>query len=74
VNKETLRPESSLQKYDQKAIDMRSALLVKFSKAFSQALKYVTIEDRELEGSISNYHYKSKGMCVATAINQIVDR
>ena len=53
---------------------MRSALLVKFSKAFSQALKYVTIEDRELEGSISNYHYKSKGMCVATAINQIVDR
>ena len=53
---------------------MRSALLVKFSKAFSQALKYVTIDDREVVGSISHNHYKSKGLCVATAINQIVDR
>ena len=63
-----------MQSMDLNAIELRSSLLLKFSKAFSQALKYVTISDREVEGTISYLHYKSKNMCVASSINQIVDR
>ena len=69
-----LKPESSLKEVEQRTIDMRLSLLVKFSKVFSRALKYVTVEDRQVDGTLSSYHYKNKNMVVITAINQIVDR
>ena len=69
-----LKPESSLKDMDQKTIDMRSSLLIRFSKVFSRALKYVSVEDRQVEGTVSASHYKNRNLVVVTAINQIVDK
>ena len=69
-----LKPESTLHELDERALEMRASLLVKFSKAFSRALKYVSVDQRQEEGSISYNHYSSRHLVVTTAINQIVDR
>ena len=74
VTKEMLKPESTLHELDERALEMRASLLVKFSKAFSRALKYVSVDQRQEEGTISYNHYSSRHLVVTTAINQIVDR
>jgi len=74
VEKQDLSQSSTLLTVDERAIQMRNEMLFKFSKAFSQAVKYVSFEDRSTVGSISYYHFKSKNLVVSSVINKIVDK
>ena len=62
-----------MKNMEQKAIDIRTHLLVKYGKAFNYALKYISTEDRNSEGTISCTHYYNRTMVVSSVINQIVD-
>lgn len=59
---------------DERTIQMRNELLFEFSKAFSNCFRFVSVEERDVVGSISYRHFKSKNMIVASVINGIVDR
>ena len=53
---------------------MRNEMLFEFSKAFSMCFKYVSVDERDVPGTISNYHFKSKAMILPSVINGIVDK
>ena len=49
-------------------------MLFSFSKSFSQAVKYISPEEKNEEGTFSHRHFQSKHLVVSTVINQIVDK
>ena len=53
---------------------MRNMMLFKFSKIYSAAVKYITVDERNVKGSISCNHFANKSFVVASVINAIVDR
>ena len=73
-DKSSLKPESALITVDEKAIQLRFAMLFSFSKAFSSAIKFVSPEEKNEEGTFSNKHFQSKHLVVASVINEIVDK
>jgi hypothetical protein len=38
---------------EEKAIQMRNMMLFKFSKIYSAAVKYITVDERNVKGSVS---------------------
>lgn len=73
-DKSTLKPTSTLTKIEEKAIQLRYSMLFVFSKAFANAVKYVSVEDKNEVGTISYNHFNCKSLVVSTVINQIVDK
>ena len=73
IAKSDLKQGSRLETVDEKAINLRMAALFKFSKAFSRCVKYVSVDERDVKGTISQKHFTCKALAVATVINQIVD-
>lgn len=71
--KSSLKPGSPLEMIDEKVVQMRNRMLFKFSKAFSRCVKYISSEERNDVGTISQLHFQSKNMVIAGVINQIVD-
>ena len=67
--KSSLKPESSLMPIEEKAIQLRHTMLFSFSKAFCSAVKYISPEEKNEEGSFSHKHFLSKNLVVATVIN-----
>ena len=74
IEKKNLKQDSGLSEHDERTIQMRNEMLFEFSKAFSMCFKYVSVEERDVPGTISYYHFKSKAMIVPSVINGIVDR
>ena len=67
--KEDLKQESSLQVFDEQTIMMRNRFLFDYSKAFSRAVKYISVDERHVAGTISQQHFASKSMVIASVIN-----
>ena len=73
IQKSSLKPASRLLTLEERTINMRMKALFKFSKIFSQCIKYVNSNDRLEVGTISNSHYNCKSFVITSVINQIVD-
>lgn len=74
IAKSSLKNGSTLSAVDDKLLATRTNFLFKFSVAFSRAVKYVSAEDRDNEGSISYQHFRVKSKVLASVINAIVDK
>ena len=59
---------------EEKAIQMRNMMLFKFSKIYSEAVKFISVDERNVKGTISCNHFAGKSYVVASVINAIVDR
>ena len=53
VNKELFRAESTLQSVSDQALEIRTELLIKFNKAFSQCTRFISAEERNSVGTLS---------------------
>lgn len=56
-DKSTLKPESSLMPVEEKAIQLRYTMLFSFSKAFSSAVKYISPDEKNEEGTFTHKHF-----------------
>lgn len=74
INKADLKNGSTLTAVDDKLLATRVNFMFKFSVAFSRAVKYVSADDRDIEGSISYQHFNVKSKIMASVINTIVDK
>ena len=72
--KEELKVGSTLHEIDEWTIKMRIRFLFTYCKAFSRAVKYISVDERNVAGTISQQHFASKNMVIASVINAIVDK
>lgn len=63
------KTQSRLDGIEEIVIQMRMTALFKFSKAFSRCVKYVSVAERDVKGSISHKHFRCKNLTVSTVIN-----
>lgn len=73
VKRESFEEESSLREVDQKVIDIRKDLLIKYSQVFYKANKLVNVSNRNIEGSLSSKHFASRHLPLSVAIDRIID-
>ena len=64
--------ESKLKELSDQIITIRTQLLVKFSKAFMKAYKFINTNDKSRVGSIAHLHFKSKGYSIPSLMSNII--
>lgn len=74
TEKALFKEDSSLQDVDPHVIAMRFDLLLKFNTAFDWVFKFINVKERHSSASMSNLHFMSRNLAVATVINKMVDR
>jgi hypothetical protein len=64
----------ALKTLPEEAISIRTSLLVKFTKAFIKASKFVNNDEREVPGTLSYHHFLGKDLVIPAITNQMVEK
>ena len=59
----------SLKSLPEEALAIRTSLLVKFTRAFIKASKFVNGDEREIEGTLSYHHFRGKALVIPAITN-----
>ena len=64
VSKYNFKAESSLRSMSEEVLQLRTTLLVRFTRAFIKAAKFTNVADRDKPGTLAYNHFKGKGLVI----------